>query len=139
MARITRSEARKKAFEIIFATLCDTLGAEEQLALFAQENPKFEQQFGYITKAVTGAILKKEEIENSVNSNIADGWNFTRLSKMCRAILLLSIYEMKYIEDVPPKVAINEAVELAKIYGDDNEPSLINGILGSVMRNECNE
>ena len=139
MARITRSEARKKAFEIIFASLSDTLGVQEQVSLFAEENPKFEQQFGYITKAVTGAVLKAEETEASVNANIADGWTYKRLSKMCRAILLLSVYEMKYIEDVPPKVAINEAVELAKIYGDDNEPSLINGILGSVMRNECNE
>ena len=139
MARITRSEARKKAFEIIFASLSDTLGTEEQISIFAEENPKYEYHFGYITKAVTGAVSKSEETEKSVNENIADGWTYKRLSKMCRAILLLSIYEMKYIEDVPPRVAINEAVELAKIYGDDNEPSLINGILGSVMKNECNE
>lgn len=139
MAKITRSEARKKAFEIIFASLSDCLGVSEQINIFAEENPEYERQLGYITKAVTGAVSKSEEIETSVNANIADGWNYKRLSKMCRAILLLSIYEMKYIDDVPPKVAINEAVELAKTYGDDNEPSLINGILGSVMRNECNE
>lgn len=139
MARITRSEARKKAFQLIFASLSDSLGADEQLTVFAEENPKFEYHFGYITKAVKGAVMKAEEIEALVNSNIADGWSYKRLSKMCRAILLLSVYEMKYIDDVPPKVAINEAVELAKTYGDDNEPSLINGILGSVMKNECNE
>ncbi len=139
MARITRSEARKKAFEIIFASISDFSNADGQVALFAEENLMFEQHFGYITKAVTGAVSKAEEIEKSVNDNIAQGWTYSRLSKMCRAILLLSIYEMKYIDDVPPKVAINEAVELAKTYGDDNEPSLINGILGSVMKNECNE
>ena len=53
---------------------------------------------------------------------------------MARSILLLAVYEMKYCDDVPPKVAINEAVEIAKKYCDEKEPSFINGVLGSVMR-----
>lgn len=139
MAKITRSEARKKAFEIIFASISDHESVTEQLALFAEENPKYEHHLGYITKASAGAVENAEEIEKCVNRNVAKGWSFARLSKMCRAILLLAVYEMKNIDDVPFKVAINEAVELAKIYGDENEPSLVNGILGSVMRNECDE
>lgn len=139
MARITRSQARKKAFELIFASLKDESGKEEQLALFAEENPKYEYHFGYISKAVLGAFEKNEEIKELVDKNIAKGWSFARLSKMCKAILMLSVYEMKYIDDVPPKVAINEAVELAKAYGDDSEPSLINGILGGVLKAESDE
>lgn len=139
MARITRSQARKKAFELIFASLKDEAGKDEQLTLFAEENPKYEYHFGYISKAVLGAFEKNEEIKGLIDKNIAEGWSYARLSKMCRAILMLAVYEMKYIDDVPPKVAINEAVELAKIYGDDNEPSLINGILGGIMKAEINE
>lgn len=139
MARITRSEARKKAFEIIFSSLKDSENTMEQITLFAEQNPSFEKQMGYITKAVLGAVENTEDTIKTVNENIASGWSYSRLSKMCRAILLLSVYEMKNIDDVPPKVAINEAVELAKAYGADNEPQLINGILGSVMRKECGE
>lgn len=139
MAKITRSEARKRAFEIIFASIADCEGVSDQLAIFAEENPKYERQFGYITKASAGAISDMEEIKECVDRNISKSWSYARLSKMCRAILLLAVYEMKNIDDVPLKVAINEAVELAKAYGDENEPSLVNGILGSVMRNECNE
>ena len=139
MARITRSQARIKAFELIFASLKDEAGKDEQLALFAEENPKYEYHFGYISKAVLGGFEKFDEIKELTDKNIIKGWSYERLSKMCRAILMLAIYEMKYIDDVPPKVAINEAVELAKIYGDDNEPALINGILGAVMKAECNE
>lgn len=139
MARITRSDARKRAFEIVFACLARPEDITEQISLFMDENPDYHKQSGYITKAALGAVEKREETEIVVNSNITDSWVFSRLSKVCRSILLLSVYEMKYIDDVPPRVAINEAVELAKIYGYGNEPSLINGILGGVMKKECNE
>lgn len=139
MTRITRSEARKRAFEIIFASSGDAEGVEEQLALFAEEHPEYEKQLGYITKAALGAIRNADELRECIDRNIAKSWSYARLSKMCRAVLLLAIYEMKSIEDVPKKVAVNEAVEIAKIYGDDNEPALVNGILGAVIKNEFNE
>lgn len=135
MKKITRSSARRRAFALIFAALGDLQSISEQISIFITEHPDYEPQLGYITNTAVGACEKKAEIEEIVNSNITDEWKFNRLSKMCRAILMLSIYEMKYVDDVPPKVAINEAVEIAKAYGDENEPSLINGVLGSVMRN----
>ena len=139
MAKITRSIARKKAFEIIFASMGDSENLGNELAWFSEDNGHYGKQLGYVTKVCVGAFEKEEELKGLVDANIAKGWNYVRLAKMCKAILLLSIFEMKYLEDVPPRVAINEAVELAKQYGDDNEPALINGVLGSVMRNECNE
>lgn len=139
MTRITRSEARKRAFEMVFAGSGDCEGIEEQLAVFADEHPEYEKQLGYITKAALGAIRNMDELKECIDRNIAKSWSYARLSKMCRAVLLLAIYEMKNIDDVPKKVAVNEAVELAKIYGDDNEPALVNGILGSVIKNEFDE
>lgn len=135
MKKITRSSARRRAFALIFAGIGDIDGISEQISIFADEHEEYEQQFGYIAKVASGACEKADEIEEIVNANIADDWKFSRLSKMCRAILMLAIYEMKYVDDVPPKVAINEAVEIAKKYGDENEPALINGVLGSVMKN----
>lgn len=139
MARITRSMARKKAFEIIFASIACPENLSNELAWFSEENTDYEKQFGYITAVCVGAVNNADVLKETVNKNIAENWSYDRLSKMCKAVLLLAIFEMKNLDDVPPKVAINEAVELAKKYGDDNEPALVNGVLGSVMRNECNE
>ena len=139
MARITRSMARKKAFEIIFASISCPENLSTELAWFSEEYTDYKRQFGYITAVCVGALENIEDLKDTINKNIAKNWNYDRLSKMCKAVLLLAIFEMKSLDDVPPKVAINEAVELAKKYGDDNEPGLVNGVLGSVMRNECNE
>ncbi|MBR5134064.1 MAG: transcription antitermination factor NusB, partial [Clostridia bacterium] len=62
-------------------------------------------------------------------------WSKNRLSKVTLAILRLALYEMQHVDETPVSVAINEAVELAKTYGDEEEPPFINGILGSVARN----
>lgn len=134
MKNITRSSARRRAFALIFAGIGKMEDISEQINIFITEHPEYEPHIGYITKVAAGACEKASEIEEIVNQNITDEWRFNRLSKICRAVLMLSIYEMKYVEDVPPRVAINEAVEIAKKYGDDNEPKLINGILGSVMK-----
>ena len=61
-------------------------------------------------------------------------WSKNRLSKVALAILRLALYEMLYVDESPVSVAINEAIELAKMYGEDDEPPFINGILGAVAR-----
>lgn len=134
MAKITRSDARTKAFEIIFSCLGDNENADEQIALAIEEESAYGKHFGYISTAVKGVADKNDEIMQLISENLAQGWSVERLSKINHAILLLAVYEMLYIDDVPPKVAINEAVELSKKYGDDNEPAFINGVLGSIMR-----
>ena len=62
------------------------------------------------------------------------GWNLSRMNKMDLTVLRLAVYEVKYDDDIPEKVAINEAVELAKKFGGDNSPSFINGILAKVVK-----
>ena len=107
---------------------------EEARMYMLNELPECEQNIGYITEVTNGVIDHEEEIIELVNKNLKQGWSFRRLSKATKTILKIAVYEMKYCDDVPPKVAINEAVELAKKYCDEKEPSLINGILGSIMR-----
>ena len=62
----------------------------------------------------------------------SDDWSIERMSKVDLTILRLAYYEMNFDEDIPVKVAINEAVELAKIYGGDDSPAFINGVLGKL-------
>lgn len=63
------------------------------------------------------------------------GWHFDRLSRVDRQILRLATYEMKYRNDIPPKVAINEAINLAKHFGTEESGKFVNGVLGQLMRN----
>ncbi len=74
---------------------------------------------------------KLPEIDARIGET-AQGWKLSRLAKVDLAILRLAVYEMKYDEDVPVGVAINEAVELSKKFGGDESPAFINGILGKL-------
>ena len=74
-----------------------------------------------------------DEIDGTLNL-ASSGWKVSRMSKVDLNILRLAVYEMKYDEDVPVKVAINEAVELAKKFGGDDSSSFVNGILGKIAK-----
>ena len=61
-------------------------------------------------------------------------WKLSRLSMVDKSILRLAVYQLKYCADIPPKVAINEAIELAKIFGSDKSPSFVNGVLDGILK-----
>lgn len=106
--------------------------AKEQMRIYFEELPEAtEEEQGYIAEKV-GLIKEKiPEIDSRINE-VAQGWKTQRMGKAELAILRLAVYEMLFDEDVPLKVAINEAVELAKKYGGDDSPSFVNGILAKL-------
>ena len=134
MIKQTRSEAREAAFTQVFQIPTHRENMQEILEYLLAEKPECERNMGYITEVTQGVMENEDAILELINANLRDGWSFKRLSKPTQAILKVAIYEMKYCDDVPPKVAINEAVELAKKYCDEKEPSFINGILGNILR-----
>ncbi len=134
MKKQTRSQAREAVFTQVFQFATQRDNMDEAREILLKELPECEQNIGYITATTNGILEHEEEIIDLINQNLKDGWTFKRLSKASRSILKLAIYEMKYCDDVPVKVAINEAVELAKKYCDDKEPSFINGVLGNVLK-----
>lgn len=89
----------------------------------------------YIIKKATAVFNMSDRIDLDID-NIARGWTTRYIGKIELNILRLAIYEIKYDEKVPPKVAVNEAVELAKVYGGTNSPSFVNGILKHFMKDE---
>lgn len=134
MKRQTRSEARCAAFTQIFQMDQHTDDKELIMAELLNAIPECEDNLGYIRSVVDGVAEHEEELIEIISENIKKGWTYQRISKAAKSILKLAVYEMKYVDDVPAKVAINEAVELAKKYGDDNDPSFINGLLGNVYK-----
>ena len=75
----------------------------------------------------------KDEIDEAIEKNTS-GWKLDRLQSVDRNILRLACYELLYSESVPPKVAINEAIEIAKVYGDDSSPKFINSVLDKISK-----
>ena len=132
----SRSEARRAAFTQIFQMNQHGDEPEAILEYLLEEKPECSDNLGYITTVVNGVREHENEIEDIISRHLKKGWSLPRISKVSAAAMKLAVYEMKYVDDVPPKVAINEAVELVKAYGADNAPSFVNGVLGAVMAQE---
>jgi transcription antitermination protein NusB len=87
----------------------------------------------YIHELVDGTQANKAKIDEWL-AEYLKGWKMDRLSKVDRQVLRLAVYEMVYREDVPPKVVVNEAIELAKHFGSDESGKFVNGVLGKMIK-----
>ena len=87
----------------------------------------------FIERLVRGVDTKQAELDAELQP-VAPEWPIDQIARMDRVILRMGLYELKYEKDTPPKVVINEAVELAKAFGSENSSKFINGVLGTVLR-----
>lgn len=92
-----------------------------------------EDDAAYLTHALAGLASSKPKIDTLITKH-APEWPLEQIAAIDRAVLRLGIYELLYSDSVPPKVAINEAVEIAKAYGGENSGSFVNGVLGTIYR-----
>ena len=124
---MNRTAIREKAFKLIYSLEIQKYNSlQEQIDLyFESENIVDLEAKEYIQD-------NKKEIVELIEKNLKSEWKIERISKIDLAILKLAIYEIKY-KDIPFKVVINEAVELAKKYGEDTSKNFVNGILASVV------
>lgn len=131
---MTRRELREQTFKLLFrAEFYDSLEMKEQTELFAEEmDQASEEDVNYVCDRVDGVIAHKEEIDAAIDT-VAKGWKTNRMAKVELTILRLAYYEMKMDEDIPVSVAVNEAVELAKKFGQDDAPSFVNAILAKLV------
>lgn len=136
MKKQTRHQARDAAFTLVFQMSMHEDGMDIILQELLEEKPECEQNLGYITQITNGVKEHNEELEEIIAGKLRDGWTISRISKISLVIMKLAIFEMKYVDDVPGKVAINEAVELAKRYGDESDAKFVNGLLGKVLEEQ---
>ena len=128
-----RTEQREHIFKLIFGADFNEeseQGTQTELYLEQIEGAT-EKDMQYISKKAQKIIEKIDEIDTLINEHTT-GWKTGRMNKVDLTILRLAVYEMKWDEDVPTGVAINEAVELAKKYGADESSSFVNGILAKI-------
>lgn len=128
-----RTETREQAFRLIYSSQIQKDMDEEQINIFIEENNLGAEEAEYIKNIFYGIKENKEEIEKLISSNLKEKWSMDRISKIDLSILKLAIFELVYSK-LPYKVAINEAVELAKKYGEDSSKSFVNGVLASIVK-----
>ena len=129
---MTRREAREQAFMVLFEkTFFEDVSISE-IVLNAQEAEliKINNFADVILKAVENNI----DVIDGIIAENARKWSIERLPKVSLAVLRLAIGEMKFVDEVPANVSVNEAVELTKKYGTEDDASYVNGVLGSVAR-----
>lgn len=131
---MTRREIREQVFKMLFRVeFYNQEEMSEQIALCEDDACCWkEKDKTYIFEKVEKISEKLEEIDAKINE-VSEGWKTGRMGKVDLTLIRLAVYEMLYEEDVPAKVAINEAVELAKQYGTDNSPSFVNGVLAKLV------
>ena len=131
---MNRTLIRENTFKIIYSLeVQKNENLEEQIQIYLENNNIVDQEAEkYIKNAVFGINEHKEEIIGLIQKNLKSNWKIERISRVDLSILKLAINEIKYTE-IPFKVAINEAVELAKKYGEDTSKTFINGILASIV------
>ena len=117
--------------------------SEENFADLAPECELYEElpnagQKEYITRLVSGVFEHAAELDSYI-AKYAKNWKFERISLVAAAVMRVAMYEIMYMPDIPHGVAINEAVEIAKNYEEEETVKFINGILGSFLREEIKE
>ena len=130
---MTRKELREQAFIMLFEYSFSGESANELFDIANEVGVEIKDEYftGVVSKAIENISLLDETI-----SEYSKGWNTQRISKVALAALRLAITEIKFFEDIPNSVSINEAVEIIKKYATEQDASFANGILGSVVRAE---
>ncbi|MCL2195658.1 MAG: transcription antitermination factor NusB [Oscillospiraceae bacterium] len=130
MTQQQRRQAREQAFALLFeltfhASLEEVLAARDEDA---------EPPHEFALQLATLAVENLPGIDESIAKRLKPGWRLGRIPRATHAVLRLAVCEMLHMDDIPVGASINEAVELAKLYGDDDAPKFVNGLLGAIAR-----
>ncbi|KGP70985.1 transcription antitermination factor NusB [Pontibacillus yanchengensis] len=128
---MNRHTAREKAFQAIFQMDINEMSAEEaiQNVMEDEDQPVHD---AFVNQLVYGVYENKEVIDQKITDNL-EKWSFNRIASVEKTLLRMAVYEMDFVEDIPMKVTLNEAIELAKVFGDDKSGSFINGVLKKMI------
>jgi len=126
-----RRKAREIALQVLYGLNFENIDVQKALDLFWSNfvAPKTAKEFAAFL--VQGTCEHKEELDKLI-AGCSDNWSLGRMSKVDINILRLAVFEFLYCDDIPPKVTLNEAVDLGKTFGSENSGSFINGILDAL-------
>ncbi|HEY4602600.1 MAG TPA: transcription antitermination factor NusB [Cerasibacillus sp.] len=126
---MNRREVREKAFQILFQIDMNEMEVQE----LEVQITKYETKDPYLSDITHGVLTNKASLDQHITKYLKN-WSLNRVATVERAILRIATYEILYMEDIPLKVAINEAVELANKYGDEQSGKFVNGVLSNIVK-----
>ncbi|MDL4841592.1 transcription antitermination factor NusB [Aquibacillus rhizosphaerae] len=125
-----RRTAREKAFQILFQMDMNDIEPQEAIEQVLEE----EEEDLFLTNIVVGVTENRQAIDQKIEENL-EKWSFSRLAFVEKALLRIAAYELFYsVEEIPQGVIINEALEIAHIYGDEKSAKFINGVLSKMIK-----
>ncbi|MBN2515167.1 MAG: transcription antitermination factor NusB [Deltaproteobacteria bacterium] len=127
----TRRKAREVALQVLFQIDVSQVDVDEAVELFWNNFEAPENVREFSTHLIRGTHSQLMEIDELIKS-CSENWSLDRMSKVDKNILRLAVFELVYCDDIPPKVTLNEAIDLGKYYGSENSGSFINGILDAL-------
>ncbi|WP_404428579.1 transcription antitermination factor NusB [Sutcliffiella horikoshii] len=123
-----RSVSREKALQAIFQMDLSDIAPDEAITNVLEEGGKPDD---FLSSIVFGTKEHQEEIDSTLKSHL-EKWSLDRLGTVDRTILRMTVFEMMFVEEIPVNVSMNEAIELAKTFGDDKSSGFINAVLSKV-------
>jgi N utilization substance protein B len=126
-----RRKAREIALQVLYGLDVSNGNVKEATDLFWNNFEAPEQVRAFSDILIEGTWNNRKQIDALISS-CAENWSVERMSKVDRSILRMAVYELLHCNDIPPKVAINEAIDLGKIFGSENSGAFINGVLDAL-------
>ena len=130
-----RTQAREYALQLLYQIDLTGGNLEEVFKDFWQSNPSSADIREFSERVTRGALAHKKEIDETI-IRYTENWNLDRMAVVDRNVLRLATFELLYAEDIPPKVTINEAVNMAKKYSQVESGKFVNGVLDKISHSE---
>ncbi|MGM0370377.1 MAG: transcription antitermination factor NusB [Bacillota bacterium] len=130
--KITRHQAREITVQFLYQIDINEDSLRDNLDNLAHEHPELNLEDSFLIDMITGAYQKIDEIDEFLDNNI-ENWKVDRMAKVDRNVIRLALYEALYEADIPVAVSINEAVELAKSFSNQESAKFVNGVLGKAI------
>ncbi|MBI2193934.1 MAG: transcription antitermination factor NusB [Planctomycetes bacterium] len=130
-----RTRARELALQVLYQTDLRRDLTPEEIRSFLETNSDDPGVQRFAQELVDGCLAHRHEIDQAIQA-VAENWDLRRMAVVDRNILRLAVFELKHVEDIPPKVTINEAVEMAKRFSTAGSGAFVNGILDRIHREQ---
>jgi N utilization substance protein B len=126
-----RRKAREVALQVLYELDVQMIDLGEAIELFWANFEASEEARKFSSLLIEGAWNNREQIDSLI-SDSSENWTIARMSRVDKSILRMAVYELLFCRDIPPKVTLNEAIDLGKVYGSENSGAFINGILDAL-------
>ncbi len=126
-----RRKAREVTLQVLYELDVQGIGIQEAIGRFWANFDAPEETREFSSLLIEGTWKNRDEIDRLISGS-SENWTMARMSRVDKSILRMAVYELLFCQDIPPKVTLNEAIDLGKVYGSENSGAFINGILDAL-------